>query len=516
MGINITTEKDIERLRVFSQLQDRENAQLRRRLAASAQKLAKRDGLDPQEVLEALMGDIAININKDGATNEDSALNPLTSKSERWSGQSSDKDDSANDPAKTGHGPTDQPDVETQEVLFELDEADQACPKCGAALKAIEGLTEDSTEVDIIEVRYILRTVKKQKYRCTCSDCQHIETALGPETPKAIPKGRYTLDFALQVLADKYESHLPLERQTQRMKAHKLKVSSQTLWDYTWACTKWLLPSWEAHRLDVLAERVVGADETRWRLMGRGDDAKPQIIALTSDAGVWYGFEHDKKAQTIDRLLGDFEGVLIADGLSIYPAVRDRRLLAYEHLETEVVPFTLAQCWVHARRNFIKASRGDPNANEMVALIAKLYRLKRVYTPELHEIWVTWVDVILKGMQTWMQHQRPRPGSKLAQAIKYMVARWEGLALFRNEPAIWLDNNGTERALRQPIQGRKNHYGSRSENGMQAAAVMYTLFETCKRLHIDALSYFKEAIVRAIQTPGNVYTPAMFLAEKDR
>ena len=151
----------------------------------------------------------------------------------------------------------------------------------------------------------------------------------------------------------------------------------------------------------------------------------------------------------------------------------------------------------------------------MVALIAKLYRLKRVYTPELHDVWLVWVDVILKGMQTWMTTQRPRPSSKLAQAIKYKVDRWKGLTLFRNEPAIWLDNNGTERALRQPIQGRKNHYGSRSEAGMQAAAVMYSLIETCERLDIDARTYLKEAIVRAIARPGNVYTPAMFLADQD-
>jgi transposase len=355
--------------------------------------------------------------------------------------------------------------------------------------------------------------LKKQKYRCSCSDCQHIETALGPDTPKPVKGGRYTLDFAIQVILDKYASHLPLDRQSRRMKELGLTASSQTLWDYTWACAKWLLPTYEALRLDVLDESIVGADETRWRLMGKNKNAKPQIFALTSDAGVWYGFEHDKTAETLDRLLGAFDGVLIADGLSIYPAVRDRRELAYEQLESERKPFTLAQCWVHARRNFIKAVRGDPHVDEVLLLIGRLYRLKRSYDPELHDVWLEWTDAVLQGIQRWMAKQRPRPSSQLKQAIGYMDERWKSLTLFRDNPAIWLDNNGTERALRLAIQGRKNHYGSRSERGMKASAVMYSLIESCSRLDIDTRAYLREALARAIENSGTAYTPAKYLAD---
>lgn len=507
MGVDITTEQDIERLRVFSQLQARELENLRRRLTASARKIASHEGLDPQAVIEHMLAGVATDVN--GESSPDS---PLTSKSERWSGDD-EHGQPKPDTTQTGHGPTEQPDLLKQEALFKLDEADQICPECGGELQAIEGWTEDSTEIDVVEVQYVVRTVKKQKYRCTCSSCQHIETALGADTPKPVKGGRYTLDFAIQVILDKYASHLPLDRQSRRMKELGLTVSSQTLWDYTWACAQWLVPTYDAQRLDVLGEDVVGADETRWRLMGTTKDAKPQIIALTSAAGVWYGFEHDKTAETIDRLLGDFDGVLVADGLSIYTAVRDRRELAYQNLETEVKPFVLVQCWVHGRRYFIKASRGDPHVEEMLLLIGRLYRLKRAYTPELHDVWLEWTDAVLDGMQAWMTKQRPRPGSQLERAIAYTQKRWKALTLFRDNPAIWLDNNGTERALRLAIQGRKNHYGSRSERGMLASGVMYSLIETCSRLDIDTRAYFREALSRAIENPGTVYTPTMYLAD---
>ena len=119
---------------------------------------------------------------------------------------------------------------------------------------------------------------------------------------------------------------------------------------------------------------------------------------------------------------------------------------------------------------------------------------------------------MLDGIRAWMAKQRPRLGSQLEQAIGYMDKRWKALTLFRDNPVIWLDNNGTERALRLAIQGRKNHYGSRSERGMLAAAVMYSLIETCSRLGINVRAYFREALTRAIENPGTVYTLAMHLA----
>jgi hypothetical protein len=118
-------------------------------------------------------------------------------------------------------------------------------------------------------------------------------------------------------------------------------------------------------------------------------------------------------------------------------------------------------------------------------------------------------------MREWMHRQRPRPGSALAKAIIYTDSRWQQLTLFVEDPEIWLDNNGTERALRGPVIGRKNHYGSRSDNGMRAAAVFYSLLETCQRLGIDARSYLGVALARLAGRECEAYTPSMYLAESN-
>ena len=61
-----------------------------------------------------------------------------------------------------------------------------------------------------------------------------------------------------------------------------------------------------------------------------------------------------------------------------------------------------------------------------------------------------------------------------------MAGVWEGLRVFIDNAEVQLDNNATERALRGIVVGRKNHYGSKSERGTRAAAILYTLIESAK------------------------------------
>jgi hypothetical protein len=66
-----------------------------------------------------------------------------------------------------------------------------------------------------------------------------------------------------------------------------------------------------------------------------------------------------------------------------------------------------------------------------------------------------------------------------------MLERWTGLTRFLDNPCISLDNNAAERALRGPVVGRKNHYGSKSLRGTQVAALFYTLCESAKLTGVD-------------------------------
>ncbi len=82
-----------------------------------------------------------------------------------------------------------------------------------------------------------------------------------------------------------------------------------------------------------------------------------------------------------------------------------------------------------------------------------------------------------------------------------------GLTLFLDDPAVPLDNNGTERALRGVVLGRKNHYGSRSERGTKVAALFYSLIDTAKLCGVEPRDYLLQAAKIAIEVPGTVLLP---------
>lgn len=61
-----------------------------------------------------------------------------------------------------------------------------------------------------------------------------------------------------------------------------------------------------------------------------------------------------------------------------------------------------------------------------------------------------------------------------------------------------LDNNATERALRGPVVGRKNHYGSRSRRGTEVAAILYSLLESAKLCGVEPKAYLRAAVLAAL------------------
>ena len=65
----------------------------------------------------------------------------------------------------------------------------------------------------------------------------------------------------------------------------------------------------------------------------------------------------------------------------------------------------------------------------------------------------------------------------------------EGISLWGELREIATVEEMVERALRAPVLGRKNHYGSKSERGTEVAAAMYSLIETAKHVGLNPLRY---------------------------
>jgi len=112
---------------------------------------------------------------------------------------------------------------------------------------------------------------------------------------------------------------------------------------------------------------------------------------------------------------------------------------------------------------------------------------------------------IVKQIEKWALSTAPLPQSGLGKAVAYMGGLWDqGLLRFLDNPAIPIDNNATERALRGVVLGRKNHYGSRSRRGTEVAALLYGLIESAKLADVGPYTYLRAATHAALRTDSVV------------
>lgn len=479
--VDLRTEKDIEQLRRIALAQQVQIEQLLRVLRAQASELGALKG-NEQEVQQKL-----------------ALVSELTKKAQELSEQieqlSDDRKKKDKKPRERS-GPTEQPKLPVVEQLFELDAADKSCKACGGGLAPMKGQFETSEMIDVVEVSYRIVKVQQQKYVCRCGGS--IETAPGPE--RVTPGGRYSLDFAVKVAIDKYLDHIPLARQERILRRHGLEVTSQSLWDQLHALGMRLDSASRALLARVLAEPVIGLDQTGWpRLDGKGD--KPwQMWCVTGPRAVVHRIQDDKGADTFRKLVGNYEGVIVCDAAKTHEAgARGNDGIA------------LAGCWAHVYRKFEEAAPDHPEAHLAMKWIGELYEIDERAEGDVEkqqELRRTASAEVLATMKTWLWGQAHLKTLSIGNAASYTVANWDRLTRFVQDARIPLDNNATERAIRGPVVGRKNHYGSKSKRGTEVAAIFYTLLETSKLCGVDPAAYLRAAALASAR--GEVLLPADF------
>lgn len=471
--MDVRNETDIERLRQLAELQQTELERLASKLKQQAAELAKLKGVPVNEELKLLMA--ALNASTDHAADDSQPRCPNKRRKKR-----------------TRSGPTPQPKLERQQEHCELDEADRICPSCGGELVAMTGQTEDSELIDTIAVQYVVKEVKRQKYSCRCG-C--METALGPARVK--PGSRYSLDFGLQVCVAKYLDHLPLERQARMMKRAGLTVQSQTLWNLVWDVAMYARPTWHALLERALSGGIIGLDQTGWPRLDDRSRKKWQMWCVTTPRIVFHQIRDDKSAETFEDLVGDYDGYIVCDDLSTHRAGARG--------SPGVV---LVGCWAHVYRKFEEASADHPDARTAMELIRWLYDVDKYAPPgRLGEMRARWSKLVLDELYHWMTSRPVVKTTSIGNAILHTLKNKERLWRLVDDEHVWLDNNPTERAIRGPVVGRRNHFGSKSRRGTLAASILYSLIETAKLNDIDPAAYLRAVVVAAQDRPHAVVMP---------
>jgi len=446
--MNLKKEQDIERLRQTALLLHQENTLLHKRLAQLAQRLDVLTGQDAASLqleIETLKAQLENSTPKSGGKG-----------SERRR-RRKNKGEQERKP-KSRQGPTPQPELPREELLCELDEADMCCPACGGELTEMEGQFEEAEMIDVVERRFVIKQVKRQKYVCSCGSC--VETA--PAPLKVRSKGRYSLMFAISIVVAKYGDHLPLERQVRQMKRSGLAVTTSTLWDQIEGLAYLVTPSYRA-LLPHLREHegCLRVDESSWPVLGH-KRKRWTIWTVASPSSSYFVVAPKRDHVMCLSLVEDYLGVVMCDGLSVYTKARD------VVRERDGPGFELAHCWAHVRRKLIEAEPNYPEATVALDLIGELYGVERsvVDVPEaqrceaLMQARQEQSSAIIDKLEAWKLSVKTLPKSALGVAIRYMEERKAGLTVFLSNADVPLGRVDARRGIRQdPFPGAARRTG---------------------------------------------------------
>lgn len=184
----------------------------------------------------------------------------------------------------------------------------------------------------------------------------------------------------------------------------------------------------------------------------------------------------------VNTLQGGFSGCLMSDGYAVYRSYLNRvRCLA--HLLRKARGLSEATCR-HTRQV----------GQQLLTLIKHLMQAAKAartgsraglagqQAPRLAE---------LKALCETHQHST---ATKLGKFCRELLNDWAAIERPLLDPSLPLTNNAAERQLRHWVIARKTSFGTRSEQGSRALALLASILDTCRARHASSWEYLTAAI----------------------
>lgn len=149
--------------------------------------------------------------------------------------------------------------------------------------------------------------------------------------------------------------------------------------------------------------------------------------------------------------------------------------------------------WVH-----ILAEKLRPWAQEWINRIGELFHLndKRLEVLSDNDKFQVTAQVLRKAMDSFQETYVNELESETHHSIQRKTLEslrnhWSGLLIFVDHPEIPMDNNISERALRELALGRKNYYGCASQWSGDLTAALFTIFQTARLNYLHPKKFLK-------------------------
>jgi transposase len=317
--------------------------------------------------------------------------------------------------------------------------------------------------------------------------CPQCRKSVEPVVPDALPGStignrtlvlsswlHYGLGNTLSQIVEVFNHHL------------QFKVTPGGLMRQWYRLQEILHPWYEQIQHEALHSAVLHADETGWRVKGKGH----WLWCFTTPRLTYYLIDRRRGRPVVARFFcQEFAGVLVTDFWAAYNAVvcqARQTCLAHllrdlEHVEQYKAP---SRQWpVFAKK--LRRLLGDAmrlKRRESVPAEELASRRKRLYARLDELIAEPWVD---------------RQAKRL---VKRLRRHRNDLLTFLDHPNVPYDNNAGERAIRPAVIIRKNSYCNRSQRGADTQAVLMSIYRTLKQRGHDPLATINQALTEYLKT----------------
>jgi transposase len=378
-------------------------------------------------------------------------------------------------------------------IQHDIPAADKICTHCGEA-KARIG-EDEARALNFIPARFELQVHVLPKY--ACSHCRDgVATPAGP--PRAVSGCIAGAGLLAQVVVSKFADHLPLYRFEDISARYGLHLPRSTLCDWVRSVAELLKPLYQLPKELVQTAPVIWTDDTTVKVLG-GDEPgsrKGQFWVYIGPATLpydVYDFTEDRTRHGPARFLANFRGYLQADAFSGYNGI-------YWKSDGQVLEVA---CWAHARRKFYEARSTSPaEASLIIQIILRLYQVEdraRPLDDEARRVLRQTESVpILSRLREELDRLSVKllPKSALAQAVTYALNQWQALCRYTEDGRLTIDNNVSERRVRDQAIGRKNWMFLGSAEAGPRAAVLCTVIAGAKRHRLEPWAYFQDVILQ--------------------
>ena len=393
--------------------------------------------------------------------------------------------------------------LERVEIILDLPEEKKVCPETGKPLKQIGW--EISEKLEYRPGRLFVNVYKRPKYvspNSMVSEDLGVITAPMPDHP--IERCKADVGLLSQIIVSKFADHLPLYRQDGIFDREGVTIPRATQTSWLLQCYEAIAPLGEALKRVVLESDILFTDDTPIPLQvkGHGKVKKGRLwVYVRGGPGpplAVYDFSPDRSKRRPLDFLGDYRGYVHADAYSGYDELFER---------DSVIEIG---CWVHTRRKFDEAVSSRPReATEIMGRIAQLYKVesacKDMGPEERCAYRNTHARPIIDRLFSRLEDliHETVPSEPLRKAINYALNQREALYRYLDDGWLKPDNNTAENAIRPLALGRKNWLFAGSERGGKAAALYYSLIESCKACDVNPWEYLNDVLRRIMSYPIN-------------